>query len=217
MALFVGVISQKGGVGKSTICRMIAALYSANGWDVKIADLDTKQGTCTEWKRLRDHNAIDPVVSVETFRDIKQVQRIADNHDMILFDGAPHSSKQTLEVAQTSHIVILPTGPSLDDLRPSILLAHELTNNGITSSKIFFALCRVGDSVFEIEEARQYIKGAGYQVFEGEIPERVGYRRASDRGLSLLEVPFKSLKERIEPISKDIVDQISKLQRETSL
>ena len=129
MSIFLGLISQKGGVGKSTVCRMIAALYASNGWNVKIADLDTKQGTCTEWKRIRDHHGIDPVISVETFRSVDQVKKIASNHDMIIFDGAPHSSKQTLEVAQASDLIILPTGPALDDLRPTVLLAHELTDN----------------------------------------------------------------------------------------
>ncbi|MHC5747164.1 MAG: hypothetical protein ACYTXT_35825 [Nostoc sp.] len=40
MTVLVGVISQKrGGVGKSTLARLIAREYAA-GWDVKIADLD---------------------------------------------------------------------------------------------------------------------------------------------------------------------------------
>lgn len=214
MAIYIGVISQKGGVGKSTVCRLVATLYASNGWNVKIADLDTKQGTCTEWKRIRDHAGIDPAISVETFRSVEQVKKIEKNHDMILFDGAPHSSKQTLDVASVSHLVILPTGPALDDLRPTVLLAHELTDSGIKPTSIFFALCRVGDSTTEIDEARNYINHAGYQVFEGEIPERVGYRRASDRGLSFLEVPIKSLKEKIEPLAKNIADQIAKLQNE---
>lgn len=214
MALYIGVISQKGGVGKSTICRMIASLFAANDWDVKIADLDTKQGTCTEWKRIRDDNGIDPTISVETFRSVTQAQKVADNHDMIVFDGAPHSSKQTLEVAQASDLIILPTGPALDDLRPSVLLAHELTGKTISHDRIFFVLCRVGDSSAEIQEARDYIRQAGYQTFDGELLERVGYRRASDKGLSVAEVPIGSLKEKAERLAKSIVDQISRIQSE---
>jgi chromosome partitioning protein len=214
MTLFIGVISQKGGVGKSTLCRMVASLFAANGWDVKIADLDTKQGTCTEWKRLRDDYGVDPSISVETFRSVSQVQKIGDKHDMIVFDGAPHSSKQTLEVAQASDLLILPTGPALDDLRPTVLLAHELTENKIDASRIFFALCRVGDSAAEIQEARDYIHQAGYRAFEGELLERVGYRRASDKGLSVAEVPIKSLKEKAERLAQGIVEQISKVQEE---
>lgn len=213
MALFIGVISQKGGVGKSTVCRLVATVFASHGWNVKIADLDTKQGTCTEWKRIRDDHGIDPSISVETFRTVSHVQKLGDLHDLVIFDGAPHSSAQTLEVAKAADLLILPTGPALDDMRPSVLLAHELVDKGISTSRIFFALCRVGDSETEIQEARDYITQAGYKVLEGELLERVGYRRASDRGLSLIEVPIKSLKEKAELLAKSIVDKVSAIQK----
>jgi chromosome partitioning protein len=213
MALFVGVISQKGGVGKSTICRIIATAFASHGWNVKIADLDTKQGTCSEWKRIRDDNGIDPSISAETFRTVAHVRKLENLHDLVVLDGAPHSSTQTLEVAKASDILILPTGPALDDMRPSVLLAHELVDKGISISRLFFVLCRVGDSETEIQEARDYITQAGYAVLKGELLERVGYRRASDKGLSLIEVPIKSLKEKAELLAKSIVDQISAAQK----
>jgi MinD-like ATPase involved in chromosome partitioning or flagellar assembly len=40
VALLIGVVSQKGGVGKSTLCHLIAREYAAGSWNVKIADLD---------------------------------------------------------------------------------------------------------------------------------------------------------------------------------
>ena len=49
MAALVGLVSQKGGVGKSTLARLVAREYAAAGWQVKIADLDISQGTSTDW------------------------------------------------------------------------------------------------------------------------------------------------------------------------
>ena len=40
MTLFLGIVSQKGGVGKSTLARLVAKEYATAGWRVKIADLD---------------------------------------------------------------------------------------------------------------------------------------------------------------------------------
>jgi cellulose biosynthesis protein BcsQ len=37
MAALIGVISQKGGVGKSTIARLVAREYAAAGWQVRIS------------------------------------------------------------------------------------------------------------------------------------------------------------------------------------
>ena len=57
MALRIGVVSQKGGVGKSTLSRMIACEYARSGWNVKIADMDASQGTSFNWQRRRiEHN-----------------------------------------------------------------------------------------------------------------------------------------------------------------
>ena len=45
MAVTIGMVSQKGGVGKSTLSRLVAREYALAGWNVKIADLDVSQGT----------------------------------------------------------------------------------------------------------------------------------------------------------------------------
>ena len=52
--MIISLISQKGGVGKSGIARLLAVEFVRAGWSVKIADLDTMQGTATKWKARRD-------------------------------------------------------------------------------------------------------------------------------------------------------------------
>ena len=42
MTIIASFISQKGGVGKTTLAIGLAALAAGKGWDVKIADLDRK-------------------------------------------------------------------------------------------------------------------------------------------------------------------------------
>lgn len=49
MTYIIGMVSQKGGVGKSTLARMMAREFVAGGLTTKIADLDTQQQTCTHW------------------------------------------------------------------------------------------------------------------------------------------------------------------------
>ena len=116
----------------------------------------------------------------------------------------------TLEIARSSDVTVLPTGLSLDDLHPSIMLAHELINSGIPANKILFALCRVGDRTNEIAEARTYITRAGYACASGSLPEKTGYRRASDGGKSLSEVIYPSLKERAEELAQSIIDHTAR-------
>jgi chromosome partitioning protein len=213
MTLFIGIISQKGGVGKSTLCRMIATVYAASGWKVKIADTDTKQATCADWKRRREDHGFEPLVYVEAFRRIDDAIRNSDGYDLMLFDGAPHSTESTATIAKQSDLVILPTSDSIDSLRPSVLLAHELVQKGINANQIVFALCMVSDSDSLIQEAKTYIKQAGYEVLAGEIPIRAGYVRAHGIGRSLAEANHPSLREKAEKMAESIVAKVEEMQK----
>jgi chromosome partitioning protein len=213
MAIFLGIVSQKGGVGKSTLARLVAREYAAAGWDVKIADLDVAQGTSFHWQARRLQRALEPVIPVERFGAVEQALKLDPHYDLVLLDGPPHSTAGTLKIAQASRITILPTGLALDDLEPSILLAHELVKKGVSRPTLVFALCRVGDSDAEIAEVRQYIEQAGYRVLEGAIPEKLAYRRASDEGRTLTETRFASLNARSDTLVQSIVDHVQKVNK----
>lgn len=209
MARKISILSQKGGVGKSTTARLLAREFALADWKVKIIDFDTKQGTCVKWKLRREQNAIEPEIPVETFRTVTQAIKIEDHYDLLLFDGQPHSSSLTLEMAKVSDSILLPTGLSRDDLEPTILLAHELVEAGINSKKIGFILCRVGDSKMEISEARELVKKAGYKVLAQELPEKTGYRRASDAGKTITEASNPYLKAKAEQFAQSIINFIN--------
>jgi chromosome partitioning protein len=213
MAVLVGLISQKGGVGKSTLARLVAREYASAGWNVKIADLDTAQGTSFNWQARRLQRSIMPAVAVERFGSVEAAVKIAEHYDLMLLDGAPHSTATTLKIAQVSVAVILPTGLALDDLEPAVLLGHELVKKGIGRGKMAFALCRVGESESEIQEARDYISQAGFTVLPGSIPEKIAYRRASDEGRALTETRFSTLNARSDELAQGIIDLITPKQR----
>jgi len=214
MAIIIGMVSQKGGVGKSTLARLIACEYAKAGWNVKIADLDVSQGTSFSWHARRLQHAVEPPVAVERFGTVEQALKIADHFDLLVLDGPPHSTAGTLKIAAAADLVVLPTGLALDDLEPSVLLAHELVKKSVPKSRITFALCRVGESEKEIAEARQYIEEAAYRVLKGELPEKIAYRRASDGGRTVTETHFPTLNERGDMLAQSIVDLIGKTQKQ---
>lgn len=212
MTILIGVVSQKGGVGKSTVSRLVAREYVNADWNVKIADLDVSQGTSFNWQARRLQNGIEPVIAVERFGTVEQALKHTSHYDMMILDGPPHSTAGTLKIAAACDLVVLPTGLALDDMEPQILLAHEIVKKGIARDKVTFALCRVGDSEAEIAEARDYISQAGYNVLDGALPEKTAYRRASDEGRALTETRFASLKGRADALAQSIVDHVTKIQ-----
>lgn len=206
MTTTIGFISQKGGVGKSTLARLIGREAAAGGLSVKIGDLDTQQTTSTLWAARRSENEITPAVRVEAYSALRTALNDAVAFDVFLIDGAPHSSKETLEIARAADFVVIPTSQSLDDLHPSVLLAHELVKKGIPRETIAFALCKVTDSAGEVREARSYLEQAGYVVLTGEVPYRTGFSKALDQGKAITETPFKTLTNRAETLAQSIID-----------
>lgn len=210
MALKIGVLSQKGGVGKSTISRLLAVEYSRNGWDVKIADMDLSQGTVTEWNRLRMEHKIEPKIAVEQFMTVKDAIKQDARYDLIIFDGEPHSTKKTLEIARESDFVIIPTSETLDDLLPTIKLAHELKKSGIDRNKMGIALSAVGDSQSEVDSAKEYVREAGYHCL-GAIQEKTSIGQAHDTGKAANETAFKSVNLTIDRFLQAVIDRFREL------
>jgi chromosome partitioning protein len=214
MALVIGVVSQKGGVGKSTCVRLIACEYAKAGWDVKIADLDISQSTSFDWHVRRLEQQLQPTVAVERFGTIEQALKARAYYDLIVMDGAPHSTVATLKIVEASTLSVLPTGLSLEDLKPQVLLAHELVKKGVEKRKLVFALCRIGDSNVLEQSARDYITQAGYQVLSGSLPERLAYLRAAEEGRALTETRFLTLNERAAHVVQGVIDLATKLEEE---
>jgi chromosome partitioning protein len=211
MALIVAMVSQKGGVGKSTLSRLLACVFAALGWNVKIADLDIKQSTSFQWRTRRLQNKIEPDVPVEQFGSVAKALALADQYDMLIMDGEPHADSSTRAIAENSQLVVIPTGLALDDLNPAVVLAHDLVKHGVPRERIVFGLCRVGDSDTEIAEARTFLERAGYDILPGSIPEKTAFRRASDTGRALTQTRYDSLNARAEEVIQGIVDRITQL------
>lgn len=209
MGYIIGVVSQKGGVGKSTVARAIATTYAAADWNVKIGDLDINQSTSFTWLQRRLSRGIEPVVAVETFGTVGQALRVADAYDLMVLDGAPHATRATAEIGKKSHLVVLPTGLSLDDLEPTVILANTLVSeHGVSVERIAIALSRVGDSPRELEEARAYLEATPYHILVSQMPEKTALRRAQDSGLSVVETPYKGPREQADRLVQAIIDRL---------
>jgi chromosome partitioning protein len=206
MGAIIGFVSQKGGVGKSTLARGIGREAAAGGLSVKIADLDVQQGTSVNWYRRRLEAGIEPIFSVESFKTAAQALKLAPQFDYLIIDGPARASAATLEIARAASLIVQPTGSSVDDLEPAVLTFHELVRDGISRDILVFALSRVGTDAEEFE-ARAYIKQAGYAVLDGSIQERPAYRQASNVGLSITETRYPQLNKRADILIQAMVDR----------
>lgn len=206
MATVVAFVSQKGGVGKSTLARALAREAAASGLKVKLADLDPDQATIVDWHKLRTQRAIEPALSVELFRSVTQALAGADGHDLLVLDGPAKASGSTTEIARRADLIVQPTGAARDDLAPAVRVFHGLIKQGVHQNRLVFALNHIGTES-EAEAARAYIEEAGYKALPGYLPERPAYRLAQNEGYAVTETRFHSLKERADILIQSLIDK----------
>lgn len=203
----VAFVSQKGGVGKSTLARALASEAKKSELSVKLADLDIQQGTVTEWHRQRLSNGYAPVGSVELFDKAKAAVKSANGYDLLVIDGAPRASSGTLEISKFADLVVMPCCASRDDIIPALRLAKELEKKGIVRSKIVFALVRVTTEA-EIADARDFIELSGFNILKGCLYEKPAYRQAQNEGLSVTETRYKTLTVKANELLESLLDKL---------
>lgn len=199
----IAFVSQKGGVGKSTLARALAREAANSELTVKLADLDTQQSTSTDWHRLRLAQGVEPVIAVQAYASAASALREAEKFDYFVIDAPARASKGTAEIAHIADLIIQPTGASLDDLRPAVRVFHELTGAGVNVRKLRFALCRIATDAEEAD-ARAFLTDAGYEVLSGILLERPAYRAAQSLGRTVTETSFVSLNKRADALIADI-------------
>lgn len=184
--LIIACLSQKGGVGKSTLARMIATVYAAHDQRVAIMDFNGAQETSTFWSRQRKSAKISPGVHAEVAVQANRMRKDS-RFDVILADGRPDSPDVTLSIALEADLVIIPTSVTVDDLVPQVKFARELVGKGVPASRIMFVINRVTDNKLLIQDAITFI-GDEFRVAQTTLPYRDAFIRCHTAGYSVAEV-----------------------------
>lgn len=206
MPIIVSFVSQKGGVGKSTLARALLAV-AAHTMKTRLADLDPQQASVVAWERTRERNRTEPVCDVVPYRTVGEAVAAAGDVDLLILDTPARTSRATLEIARLSHLVVQPTGPSADDLKPAVLTFHELAEHGVPKERLAIAICR---TLSDGEEAtvRAYVEDAGYTALAGAIAERIGYREAQNRGHAITETKSAKLNEQADALMEALLEKV---------
>ena len=207
MPVIVSFVSQKGGVGKSTLARALLAISSYD-LRVRLADLDPQQGSVVAWEQARRRHPDAPPCEVVPYATAAEAVLAGGDVELLIIDMPARTNRATLEVARRSNLVVQPTGPSADDLRPAILTFHELVKEGIPKDRLAMAICRV---LSDGEEAtvRSYVQAAGYQVLAGAVPERIAYREAQNRGHAITETSVAALNTQADRLMEALLMKVT--------
>jgi chromosome partitioning protein len=202
----VAFLSQKGGVGKSTLARSLAVVGTEVGLRVRLADLDPQQRTLLRWVGAREKSGTKPVVNVAAFDSPQVALTSGQDVDLLVLDLPGQLSDSFAVVAASAQLIVQPTSPSIDDLHPAILVFNALQRVQIPRDRLAFALCRVL-SEKEAETTRDYLHEQGYNVLRNAIHERAAYRDALNLGRALSETRQQSLNSSAREMMLDLLNR----------
>lgn len=106
----IGIVSQKGGSGKTQLAQSLGVLADENKGKAAIADLDP-QGSAVKWSERREADT--PVVIAAnsgSLDDVIEAAR-ADGVQFLFIDTPPHIGRVVEQVVQSSDLVLVPVRP----------------------------------------------------------------------------------------------------------
>ncbi len=185
----LGVIAQKGGAGKTTLCIHLAVRADAEGLRVLMVDTDP-QASATAWWRRR--HAETPALIQSGGEVLEQVLETArqQGYDLVVIDTAPHDSHDASICARLSDRVYIPTRPAILDL-DAIGATTELVIEVGTAARIVLNSCPPPGAFYGeariVAEARQALRSYGIPVSGVAISQRAAFSHALIDGRAVME------------------------------
>jgi chromosome partitioning protein len=113
--MIIGVLNQKGGVGKTTLSIGIAAELARQGARVLLIDADP-QGSSLDWAAAREGAVLFSIVGLPRATIHKEIENLRQNYDHVVIDGPPRVTDLARSAIMASDIVVIPVQPSPYDI-----------------------------------------------------------------------------------------------------
>jgi chromosome partitioning protein len=179
----LAIISQKGGVGKTTLATCLAVAAESDGKRTAIFDLDP-QATASFWKDIRE-NETPAVASIHAIR-LQSMQKAAreTGADLVIIDGAAVARDVAFEAAKVADFIFVPTKAAVFD---TMAMTHTLDIVRQCEKPCSIVLTFVPPVGVEIEDAVAAVAELQATICPVYIGNRKAYFRAQSTGLAVQE------------------------------
>jgi chromosome partitioning protein len=216
MSIIVSFVSNKGGVGKSTLARALAVEAVRDGSRVLLADVDEGQHTSFKWNARRKESGILPEIEVRAYERspdgsaAEQAFADGDNYDLLILDAGPRARAETRTIVEASHLIVLPTGVAADDREPMLELIEDIKQIGIPPERMVVVMCR-SESPAQAALTSAAVKKAGVPIVPTAITSVPGYAQAMNKGASITETDWDSYNAPARQVLKSLVKRLSEV------
>lgn len=183
----LAVISQKGGVGKTTLATALAVAAEQDGKSVALFDLDPQASACF-WsdQRKKTGKGITPTVRDVNYNRLTHYLDAMrqEGADLIVLDCPPVHRDIADEAIKAADMVLIPTRAEALDIRAmtqTVRLVQQLNK----TPTVVLTFCPPSGA--EIEQARAIIVQLGADLAPVDIHLRKAFSRAQQDGLAAQE------------------------------
>ena len=186
--MIIGVLNQKGGVGKTTISVNLAAALAVNN-RVLLVDADP-QGSALAWSSLRERDPLFPVVGMAKPTLHRDLPALARDYDIVVIDGAPRVNELARAAILASDLVLIPLQPSPFDIWASadtVQLVREAQQYRPQIRAAFLINRRIAKTAIGRDAGAALAQFEDVPVLPMSIGQRVVFAESAAKGLSVLE------------------------------
>jgi chromosome partitioning protein len=179
----LAILSQKGGVGKTTLATCLAVEAERQGKSTAIIDLDP-QATASFWKDVRG-DAAPAVVSVQPARLAPTLKTCKEaGADLVVIDGAAVARDVTFEAARHADFILIPSRPAVFD---GMSMTHALELVRDQGKPHAVVLTFVAPQGREAADAAEAVAQLGAVLCPVTIGQRKAFFRAQGTGQAAQE------------------------------
>lgn len=187
--IVIGLLNQKGGVGKTTLAIAIAAVFAMMGYRVLLVDVDP-QGSALDWAAARQGKSLFSVVGLPRASIHKEIASIGAGYDIVILDGPPQATELARSAILACDLVVIPVQPSPYDIwaAEKIIKLVEEARVYKENLKACFAINRKIANTAIGRDVREALAGYPLHVLDSAVTQRVVFAEAAAAGQAVWEV-----------------------------
>lgn len=180
----IALVSQKGGVGKTTLATALAVAAHRDGRRPVLVDLDPQAST-TFWMDTRQDDGI--AVSAVPAARLPHVlaAAAAAGADLAVIDTPPFAKDIAYEAAARADFVLVPTRPAVLDVM-AMTRTIALLQAFRRRAAVVLTFCPPTGR--EVDDTAAVVRALGAELCPIRIGTRIAYARAQQRGLAAQEL-----------------------------
>lgn len=185
----IGILNQKGGVGKTTLSINIGYSLAKNNTRVLLVDVDP-QGSALDWSAVRSKERAFSIIGFPRSTVYKEVDKLASSYDHIVIDSPPRVTDLARGAILASDLILIPIQPSPLDVWAAheiVQLINEAKSTLKPNLKAAFVINRKIKNTAIGRDVVQALSDYPIPVLHTKITQRVIYAEAMAQGLSVHE------------------------------